>query len=176
VPKTIKIALNPQSVDRAIRELESYRDSLSKKADAIAHGLAELGYTVAAGILSQHIFDGDTFGSLTVESKGEGKYILYAQSKAILFVEFGVGARAGNNPLGAELGMGAGTYPNQKHALDPNGWWFPTDDARLIVRTDSNGQGWGHSYGYPARMPFAMASESMKRDLLKVAKEVFASG
>lgn len=175
MPKTIKIAPNQQSIDKAIKELETYRDGLQSKADAIAHGLAELGYTVAARILSQHVFDGDTLSSLTVESKGAGKYILYAESKAILLVEFGVGARAGNNPLGAELGMGAGTYPGQTHALDPNGWWFQTDDARLIVRTDSNGQGWGHSYGYPARMPFAMASENMKRDLLNVAKEVFAT-
>ena len=173
--KTIRMALNPQSIDKAIRELEAYRDGLQKKADAIAHGLAELGYTVAAGILAQHVFDGETLGSLTVEQESEGKYILYAQSRAILFVEFGAGARAGSNPLGADLGMGAGTYPNQKHAFDANGWWFPTSDARLIVKTDSNGQGWGHSYGNPARMPFAMASENMKRDLLNVAKGVFGA-
>lgn len=173
--KTIRMSLNPQSIDKAIKELEAYRDKLQVKADAIAHGLAELGYTVAAGILSAHVFDGETLNSLTVEKQAEGKYILYAQSRAILFVEFGAGVKAGKNPLGADLGMGAGTYPNQTHAFDPKGWWFPTNDSRLIVKVDSKGQGWGHSYGYPARMPFAMADENMKQDLLRIAKEVFGS-
>ena len=172
--KTIRMTLNPQSIDKAIRELEAYRDGLQKKADAIAHGLAELGYTVAAGILAQHVFDGETLGSLTVEQESEGKYILYAQSRAILFVEFGAGAKAGTHPLGADLGLGAGTYPNQKHAFDPQGWWFETTDSRLIVYTSKKtGKSYGHSYGNPAYMPFGLASEAMKRDLLAVAKGVF---
>jgi len=176
VPKTIRMTLNPADIDRAIKELESYSKSLSAKADAIANALTQMGYSVAASILSSHAFDGDTLRSLTVESEGDGKYVLYAESEAILFVEFGVGARAGSNPLGAELGMGSGTYPGQTHANDPNGWWFPTNDPRLIVRVGEDGQGWGHSFGYPARMPFAMADETMKQDILRVAKGVFAVG
>lgn len=185
MPKTIRMTLNPTDIDMAIKELESYSKSLPAKADAIANALAQMGYSVAASILSAHVFDGDTLRSLTVESEGDGKYVLYAESEAILFVEFGVGARAGSHPIGgAHKGsadgafekMGAGTYPGQTHANDPSGWWFPTNDPRLIVRVGEDGQGWGHSFGYTARMPFAMADETMKQDILRVAKEVFAVG
>ena len=47
-----------------------------------------------------------------------------------------------------------------------------TDDANLAIRTDKNGQMWAHSYGNPPYKPFYTASQRMKADLLKVAKEV----
>lgn len=174
MPK-IKLKLNSASIDRAIREVKAYRDKVDKAGAEIAKRLGERGYSVAYGVLSGHVFSGETVESLTLEEQGPGKYVLFAASKAILFLEFGAGVRYGSgHPLAGELGFGPGTYPGKGHWDDPNGWWFPTDDPRLILHTDSNGQGWGHSYGNKPHMPFYQADQAMRADILRIAKEVLA--
>lgn len=169
----IKISLNPSSIDAAIKQLEDYQKDLERKAGELCERLANLGYSVAFQIMSGHIYSGETISSLQVQEIDATHYVLLAGSVALLFFEFGAGVIGSGHPLAGEMGMGPGTYPGQKHALDPNGWWFPTDDANLIIRTDKNGQGWGHSKGNPPYMPFYNASKQIRADLLKTAQEVF---
>lgn len=170
----IKLSLNPDSIDAAIKQLEDYRNKLPEMGDKIAQELAHMGYAVAYGIMSGHVFSGETMGNLTVIEDGPGKYILYDQSSALLFFEFGAGIRyGGGHPWDEDLGFGPGTYPGNGHWDDPKGWWFPTDDPRLIIRTDKDGQGWGHSYGNKPYMPFYNASKEMRENLLEVARKVF---
>lgn len=135
--------------------------------------LSLLGYDVAYGIMGGHVYSGETIGSLSVVEESPTRHILMAASKAILFFEFGAGVSGGGHPLAGDFGMGPGTYPGQTHAFNPNGWWFPTDDPNLIVKTNRDGQGFGHSYGNPPHMPFYNASRRMRDDLLDVAREVF---
>lgn len=162
-----------RSVLKVTQQLDKYATDVEKAADLIASRLADRGYDVAVSIMSGHVFSGETLGSLTVEKQGEGQYILYAESTALLFFEFGAGLRGGGHPWNDMFGMGPGTYPGQTHALSPNGWWYPTSDPRLTVRTDEKGQGWGHSYGNPPYMPFYLAAEDMRQHILDVAREAF---
>jgi hypothetical protein len=122
--------------------------------------------------MAEHVYSGETISSLQVYQESANKFILQAGSVALLFFEFGAGAIGYGHPLAGEFGMGPGTYPQQTRAFDPNGWWFPTDDANLAVRTNKDGQMWGHSYGNEPHMPFYQASQQMRADLLKVAREV----
>jgi len=168
----IKMTLSPDSIDAAIKKLEDYQKKLENVAVEIAKRLTDLGYSVAFDIMAGHIYSGETITSLQVEQVGENKFVLKAGSPALLFFEFGAGTRGSGHPLDGKFGMGPGTYPGQTHAFDPKGWWFPTDDANLAIRTDKNGQMWAHSYGNPPYKPFYTASQRMKADLLKVAKEV----
>lgn len=172
MPKTIKVRLSTRSIDAAIKELEEYEKKVKNAAEFIANGLSQIGYTVAVTVMSGHVWSGETIESLEVVHVEQGKYILRAASKALLFFEFGAGVRyGGGHPLAGELGMGPGTYPGQTHADDPNGWWFPTDDPRLIVSVDKNGQGWAHSYGNPPYMPFYQADVAIRENILRLAKE-----
>lgn len=172
MPK-IKMKLDEASISKAIEEVKAYQKKVENAGNEIAKRLAEIGYEVAYQVMSGHVFSGETVESLQVVEKGEGKYVLTASSKAILFFEFGAGVRYGaGHPLAGELGFGPGTYPGAGHWDDPNGWWFPTDDSRLIIKRDASGQGWGHSYGNQPYMPFYNASKKMREDLLKVSKEV----
>lgn len=169
---TIRMKLNAISIGQAIQEVKAYRKKVEEAGDKIARELAHKGCTVAYGVMSGHVFSGETLESLDVIEDGPNRYILTASSQAILFFEFGAGAKyGGGHPLAGDLGFGPGTYPGAGHWDDPNGWWFPTDDPRLIVRQDENKQGWGHSYGNRPYMPFYKASKTMREDLLKVAKE-----
>lgn len=172
----IKVKLNTASIDNAIKQLDEYQKRVERAGEYIAKHLADIGYEVAYGVISGHVWSGETAESLEVVQEGN-RYILRAASKAILFFEFGAGATYGyGHPMAGEFGMGPGTYPDGKgHWNDPNGWWFPTDDPRLIRRTDSKGQGWGHSYGNAPHMPFYLADREIRDNILKVAKEALQS-
>ena len=160
-------------IDETIQRLTDYSAELQRRADEMVKRLAQLGYDVAYQIMAGHIYSGETINSLTIVQNDIAHYTLMASSEALLFFEFGAGTMGAGHPQAGEFGMGPGTYPGQKHAFDPNGWWFPTDDPNLVIRTDKNGQGWGHSYGNTPHMPFYNASRRIRDDLEKVAMEVF---
>lgn len=172
MPK-ITLKLNEASISQAIKEVRAYQKKVEAAGAEIAHRLGEIGYNVAYQVMSGHVFSGDTIGSLELIDKGDGRYILTASSQSILFFEFGSGAKYGEgHPWDDDFGFGPGTYPGNGHWDDPEGWWFPTEDPRLIIRTDRNGQGWGHSYGNKPYMPFYKASKAMRGDILRIAREV----
>lgn len=171
----IKVSLDTQSINAAIKQLDDYAKRVDRAGAEIASRLADIGYDVAYGIISGHVFSGETLGSLEVVQEN-GKYILRAGSKALLFFEFGAGLIGDGHPMAGDFGYGPGTYPGQKHAFDPNGWWFPTNDERLIIRRSKDGQGWGHSYGAEPHMPFYLADREIRENILKIAKEVIQGG
>ena len=152
---------------------------MSRTIDRLAHEIVEelsnIGYDVACTIMAENSYTGETLASLQIVRNDDLHYTIMANSTALLFFEFGAGVQGTGHPQAGEFGMGAGTYPNQKHALDPRGWWFPTEDPQLIIRTDENGQGWGHSYGNPPHMPFYNAATQMKLDFEQVVEDVFST-
>ena len=170
----INFTLDPTSIGHAIRLLKDYRRQVVAAGPEIAKRLAKRGYVVACNVMSGHVFSGETIESLKVIQEGDNTFILQANSKSLLFLEFGAGVRyGGGHPWDDDFGLGPGTYPGAGHWDDPNGWWFPTDDPRLVIRRDKNGQGWGHSYGNKPHMPFYKADKAMRNDILEIAKEVF---
>lgn len=170
----IKMSLSPKSINKAIKKLEAYQNRVEKAGEEIARRLGKLGYDVAYGVMSGHVFSGETIESLTLlQGAKENQYILMGESQALLFFEFGAGAKYGaGHPWDDDLGFGPGTYPGNGHWDDPEGWWFPTEDPRLVIRRDKNGQGWGHSYGNKPHMPFYKADKAMRDQILSIAKDI----
>jgi len=161
----MKISINvldSRSIDQAIRQLEGYANSLDDKAKELCERLAEMGAMYAEWNFSGVLYAGDIDYHITVE-RGEGDtYKILADGKTVLFMEFGAGVHyGGGHPLQGEFGMGPGTYPGQKHAMDPNGWWFRQDGTKI------------HTYGNPAGMPMYNAGKDLRKDILEVAREVF---
>ena len=169
--QTFVIGIDGSNADAAAKGIMFYAEWLELKCDELASKLAEKGRDIAMQVMAGHVYSGGSIGSLHVESLGSGRYAIKAASEAILFLEFGTGIKGGGHP--EPNGYGPGTYPGQKHALDPRGWWFPTNDERLIVRTDKNGQGWGHSYGNAPARPFYRAVTELEQDLDAIVREVF---
>lgn len=161
---TIKVELNPSSIDKAIRELEAYERSLDEKAKLLCERLAQMGALYAEWNFSGVLYAGDVGYRITVEP-GEGNtYYIKADGETVLFMEFGAGVRHGyGHPLASDFGMGPGTYPGQTHAFDPKGWWF-------------GGKGnWTHTYGNAPGMPMYNAAKDLRGEILQAAKEVFSS-
>lgn len=168
--KKISFGLSVSEVNKAIQEVEAYKKELNNKVQVFARRLSELGLTTAKAIISNHVDTSATIGSLRIETDSTGQITrmrVVVESEAILFLEFGAGItynQGNENPKAGELGYGVGTYPDQTHAYDPNGWWYQ----------DENGE-WKHSYGTKAVMPMYNASQVMMTQAVKIAKEVFRS-
>lgn len=160
-------------IDDLISACDEKRRWLEEKTEELARRLAVKGYENAILVMSEHVFSGETLAGLSVEQTGPAQYVVKANSTAILFLEFGSGVRGGGHP--EANGFGPGTYPGQQNALNPNGWWFPTDDERLIVSRNKEGQGFGHSYGMAPAMPMYSAVKTLEDELESVIREVFAS-
>lgn len=175
MPKITLNPFSPSSIQKVIDQVREYQKKVEKAGAEIAKELADLGYQVAYGIMSGHVFSGETSESLEVKKVSDNQYILYAASKAILFFEFGAGVAYADtdHPWASDFGYGPGTYPGNGHWDDPQGWWFPTDDPRLIVYTSKKtGKSYGHSYGNKPHMPFYKADQAMIDNLVKIAKKV----
>jgi hypothetical protein len=152
--------LDKGSIKSAIRELRLYKAWIAAKENELRIRLATLGATVASIQFSRAIYNGTNDVAVRVDNTGSVA-VIYAEGKAVAFIEFGSGAKYGyGHPDAARLGTGPGTYPDGKgHWDDPRGWWY--------------GHG-KHSYGNPPAMAMYQAREQMVEQLTQIARQVFA--
>lgn len=161
--KVIHVQLNAASVQKAIREIQTYQRQLTDKCKEICYRLAYYGALRASIDFSGAIYKGPREYSITVEETDHG-YRILADGATVLILEFGAGAKMGyGHPKADEFGMGPGTYPDGKgHWNDPKGWWIPKS------------HGGGHTYGNPPAMPMYNAGQDMRKEIERIAREVFS--
>lgn len=178
--KTISFGLSVSEIDRAIKELREYQNSLDAKCQQLCERLCNEGIKIAQAHIG---------------SSGFGKYIRLSSEitpekagcKAIFFMEdsqkivskwqnqdgvqskeispslmlcFGSGLKA-QNPTNVP-NVGAGSYG--KHGSAPNGWWY----------MDLSGV-WHHSMGIEPKMPMYNAAKELRDKVVSIAKDVFKS-
>ena len=176
--KVISMSLSQKSIQNAINELRSYQSELGRKTELFVKKLAEVGITVAQTYINESpLGKYITVKTNIMPEKAGCRAVLiatgkifehegYAPFSSLLAVEFGAGIHYNPvpNPKAEELGFGVGTFPNQTHAFDENGWWFFDEDKEK----------WVHSYGIKATMPLCNASDAIVRDVVRIAREVFS--
>ena len=161
--KIIKMDLSVASIDNAIKELKAFRDSIKQKQKKLLEELANIGLEEATVRFTGAMYDGITDTDIELKSIANG-YAVVASGKEVFFIEFGAGVYY--NP--------GEPYPNPR----PNGivgigeygkgfgkrkaWGFRDDSGELVI-----------THGNPAAMPMWYASEEMRSNILKIAKEVF---
>lgn len=161
--KKISFSLNPSSIEKAIAELKEYKEWVVRKTNELNERLALIGTAEAARRFGAAIYDGENDVKLSAVPIEHGWKIV-AEGQAVCFIEFGAGvyhngAEPYPNPRPAGV-VGIGEYGQGKGKRQ--GWMFYDGDALVFTR------------GNPAAMPMFHASEAIKRDLEKVAKEVFS--
>lgn len=167
--KRISISLSQKSIQKAIDELNQYKDNLRRKNDEFVRRLADVGLDVIKSIMSsipnEESGDYDTEIVLNHEGNISGASIKLSGNK-ILFIEFSAGIRYGTDsyplPSGDKYGMG--TYPGKGHWNSPHGWWY----------IDENGEK-HHSYGNRAYMPMYHAEQAIIMQIRNIAQEVFGN-
>lgn len=158
----IKISLDTKSINASIKQLDDYMKNLDSKIDELAKRLADMGAVDVSLGFSKAKYDGKKDFDVSVEGDN-GKYRIIVSGESVLFVEFGSGVTYGyGHPEADKHGMGPGTYPDGKgHWNDPNGWWIPKS------------KGGGHTYGNPPNMPMYLTAKELRKEVERVAKEVF---
>lgn len=145
--KSISFELSTSSIDRAIKELKKYQESLNERIEEFVRVLANDGVVVARAQLGT--LEGDSSdASLGVQVNADGdivKAVIFLQGKDVLFVEFGSGIYYNNgnaHPMAAELGYGVGTYPSEhppNRAINPGYWWYKDQGGNLRLSLGTKG-------------------------------------
>lgn len=183
-------AFSASSIKQAQFQLMEYKRELVEKCEVFVRELAKVGIQTAQGnlgafgkyIVFRTEVDPERYGCRAVmvaSNSGLIKSEWYidafdntktADVSPILMAEFGSGLLA-NNPRASEFGMGTGTFPDQKHAEDPGGWWYVP-----VLKPDgtpNEDREWFHSEGVTPTMPMQQASSEIIDKIRTVAKQVF---
>lgn len=176
--KVIKMDLSSSSIQNAIKELESFRNSLEQKKNLLLERLGEIGVSKASVRFTTAMYDGVNDSHVTLMPIANG-YAIVATGHAVAFIEFGAGVYYNPGepyPAPRPAGIvGIGQYGKGKGALrDENGapkpWIYRGSPGSSGVLLSD---GAVLTRGNPAAMPMWHASEEMQREILKVVKEVF---
>lgn len=176
--KTLSANLSAKSLQALQKQLLDYKAELNRNCETFVKRLADEGITVGkqnVGGFGKYI----TFSMKTEPRKDGCKAIMIASENGkiisswqtkdgiktaevspLLMAEFGSGWGA-ENPMNVP-GVGQGTFPNQSHAFDKEGWYWIDLDGNL-----------NHSYGITAKMPMYKASLEIRNKVKSIAKEVF---
>ena len=174
----ITMNLSEESVRNAIKELNQYKSDVLRKTQEYVSRLSELGIQTSknnAGNFGRSI----TFSKELKPNKYGCKAIVLATQTGtivskwqtndgiksadvspLLMAEFGSGHRA-ENPMNVP-GVGQGTFPDQTHAFDEDGWYWRDLDGELH-----------HSKGVTPSMPMYKAFVEMELSAIRIAREVF---
>lgn len=167
--KKITFSLSQDSIKRAIKEVEKYKQDLLRKNQILVERLSKIGLEVVQSTM-ESIPDeekGSYYTEIINNSSGEiaGVSIRLTGDK-VLFLEFSAGIRYGtkNYPLPSGSMYGMGTYPGKGHWDDPDGWWYIDESGNKH-----------HSYGNRAYMPMYHAEQAIIIAVREIAREVFSS-
>ena len=167
--RTITIdVFNPASIDAAVKETRAYGQWVQRKTEELAKRLAEYGLRRVQVGYNAALYDEDKTKrdvTLTVEERGTGQYAIVAYGYDVLLLEFGSGVKyGGGHPLDGEFGMGPGTFPGQTHVPVPGYWWYTGEDGKSH-----------YSIGNAPSMVMYLTAMELRQEIMRIAREVFAS-
>lgn len=172
--RVIKVSLNEQSIDRAIKELDNYKKWLVDKTKEFLKALADEGVQIASAKFAKAVYDGTNDVSCSVEERGENKIAVVAVGSATLFIEFGTGVKyPDNHPEAAEYGMIRGGYGYRLGRLE-KGWRYTGDPgSNGEVITEGKHAGQVHTYGNPANMCMYQTVRELQEKFEEIARRVY---
>lgn len=149
------------SINSAINQLEQLREDKTQEA---CIRVAEYGAQRAQTTFSFASYDGVNDVKVVAEPTIGGARVR-ASGNAVLFIEYGAGAKHGYGHPRPQ-GYGPGTYPGKGHWNDPNGWIYGgigSGKSRVPLRT------WGN----PPACAMYNAEQDMYYRAYELASEVF---
>ena len=166
---------DPASIDKAVREIREYSKWVQRKTDELRERIAYFIAKDASAVFNTAIAEDDLMegvitGSVdvSVDPDGDNATLVIAHGKDAVFMEFGAGVYfngavgSSPNPWGAGLGFTIGSYGKGNGKKEV--WGYIGDDGALHL-----------AHGAPASMPLYKAVQSVSRDIVQIAREVFAS-
>ena len=171
--KVLQSDLSEKGIRNLADTIKQYAIDVERANEIFVNRLAEVGFDRASARIVESLgsIDRDKpIGDLQIISDESGQVTsvqLQFTGEQALFIEFGSGIKYNKNnhhPLEKKFGYGVGTYPNQTHAKNENGWNYMGNDGKF----------W-HSKGTKASMPMYYAGVDMRQKIIQIAKEVYSS-
>lgn len=157
----IKFGLSQKEIKKAVKDVEKYKQDLSKKLLKLVQRLTDRGIEIAKLNVQRlgAVYSGEleqSIGGYFSPSLGAG--IVYAGAWYAIFVEMGTGIRGkeAQHPKTGEIGW---VYDSNNHGEE--GWVYPKDGQ--FFWTD----------GMPARPFMYDMTKQLERECEKIAKAVF---
>lgn len=169
--KVIKFGLSEREIDRALKELEQYKQDLIRKTEIlrerIAERIADQSRSGFAGAIVDDLLKG---GQRTAEVNvsvevRENISVVIASGEDAIWAEFGAGvyhngsAGSSPHPSGVELGFTIGGYGK---GMGKKETWGFYEDGELRL-----------THGAPAVMPMYNAVKTVCAEIADIAREVF---
>lgn len=170
--RTIKIRLNAQSINAAIKEIEAYKNRLLSIRFSICEALARIGMQEASMRFTSAVYDGVNDSDVTIEQTDNG-YRVLASGNAVAFIEFGTGVHHNSGasyplarPSGivgiGEYGKGQGKKDEWQYVGSPGTNGVVSSDGRVVT-----------THGNPAQMPMYHAMLKMQDEVERIVREAF---
>jgi len=161
--KKLTVTLDEKSIGQAIKELEKYKKWVAEKTKLLCEKLAIIGAQEASVRFASAMYDGDNDVSVEVSPTDNG-WVITASGNAVAFIEFGAGVYhnpAEPYPLPRPEGIvGIGEYG--KGYGKRQGWVYKDESGEKVF-----------TRGNPAALPMWYATEEMRREVQRIAREVF---
>ncbi len=167
----ISFGLSEREIDKAIKELEQYKQELIRKTallrEKVADRIAELAQSGFNGAVVDDVLKGGVKTAqvdVSVTDSGEVSLVI-ANGKDAVWAEFGAGvfhngsAGSSPHPNGSELGFTIGSYGKGMGKKEV--WGYYEDDTLRLT------------HGTPAVMPMYNAVKTVCDELAGIAREVF---
>lgn len=171
--KKISFGLDAGSIDKAIAEIQAFKQELQTKMDKLRERLAEeikqeaqMGFN--SSVVDDIIKGGTPHNAeVTVSVSHSGDIsVVVANGEDAVWCEFGSGVyhngSAGTSPnsYGVELGYTIGSYGQGKGKQ--TAWGYYDENKQLVI-----------TRGTPATMPMFNAAQSVATRAINIAREVF---
>lgn len=167
----IRFGLSEREIDKAIKELEQYKQELIRKTallrEKVADRIAELAQSGFNGAIVDDVLKGGVkTAQVTVSlSNTDDVSLVIANGEDAIWVEFGAGvyhngsAGSSPHPEGSELGFTIGGYGKGMGKKEVWGY-YEGNELRL-------------THGTPAVMPMYNAVKTVCDEIANIAREVF---
>ena len=155
---TIKLKLNTESLNRALKELKAYQKKVDAAGQNLTHSLTEQGVSLAqlnASYMS--IYDtGELVRGIDSQYQGEKGYVVSAAPHSA-FCEFGTGIVGATSPH-PNPSLAGWKYDVNQHGEE--GWWYWKDGE------------WHWTAGMPSRPYMYDTAQMLRQMVVPTAKEV----
>ena len=176
--RKIVVELSKEAIDKAIRELNDYKQWVSRKTKELLEQLSLIGIQEASIRFSGAQYDGTNDTQLKTEESFDGTnyvYTIIAAGQAVCFIEFGAGVyyNSAGYPLAKPPGVvGIGEYGKGKGKQNAWAYYGENPGSNGVLYQSAKGSV-VITHGNPAAMPMYYAGSEMKQKILSIAKEVF---
>ena len=173
--KTISFSLNTKDIERAIKELDTYKAEFQRKVDTYRKRIADeiavnASLNFGSAIVDDRLRGGPRRANVTVSVSDNGNIaIVVANGEDAVWCEFGAGVYhngavgSSPNPYGSDLGFTIGSYGKGYGKQQVWGYYADPGDKTSLVLTR----------GTPATMPMYNAVQEVMKKAIEIAKGVF---